>query len=210
MRPEAPILASAFADREVNEISFDTSKLIIGGMRAIDYFGDGSFYLLDAPGHAVGNLNALVHTSVSPDTFMLLGGDAALHASQLLASTHFPLPDPCPGHLFEALHADACATELLMNINPGKSSMTYNVAEAVSTLRKVQEFDANDRVFVMIAHDYSLPDVVDFFPKEANHWKTKGRKEEGRWRFLKDFQKAIELVREEKAEGELGDRVEYL
>jgi hypothetical protein len=33
-----------------------------------------------------------------------------------------------------------------MNINPGKSGMTYNVAETVSTLRKVQEHDADDRV----------------------------------------------------------------
>jgi hypothetical protein len=43
MRSEGRVLASAFADREVNEISSDTSKLMIGGMRAIDYFGDGSF-----------------------------------------------------------------------------------------------------------------------------------------------------------------------
>jgi hypothetical protein len=112
------------------------------------------------------------------------------------------MPDPCPGHLFEALHADACATKLLVNINPGKSSMTYNVAEAVSTLRKVQEVDIDDRVFVMIAHDYSLLDAVNFFPKEPNHRKAKGWKEEGRWRFSKDFQKAVDLIRE-KAEGEL-------
>jgi hypothetical protein len=32
-----------------------------------------------------------------------------------------------------------------MNINPSKSGMTYNVAEAVSTLRKAQELDADDR-----------------------------------------------------------------
>jgi hypothetical protein len=34
----------------VREISFDESDLEIGGFRALDYFGDGSFYLLDAPG----------------------------------------------------------------------------------------------------------------------------------------------------------------
>jgi len=58
MHPEAPVLTSKFV---------------------IDYFSDGSFCPLDAPGHAVGNLNALVRTSVSPHTFMLLGGDAARH-----------------------------------------------------------------------------------------------------------------------------------
>ena len=181
-------------------------------MRAIDYFGDGSLYLLDAPGHAVGNLNALVRTSAAPDTFMLLAGDDALHGSQFRPSPQLPLPestslpgfapDPCPARLFEALHADACATQPLMQINPGPSSMTYNVADANATLRKVQDFDADDRVFVMIAHDYTLLEVVDFFPREANGWKAKGWKEEGRWRFLGDFQRAVEIVLErEKAGG---------
>ena len=205
-RPDAPVLASAFTGRKVDELDFDSTDLIVGGMRAIDYFDDGSFYLLDAPGHAVGNLNALVRTSAAPDTFMLLAGDDALHGSQLRPSPHLPLPesislpgfspDPCPARLFEALHADACATQPLMQINPGKSSMTYNVADANDTLRKVQDFDADDRVFVMIAHDYTLLDVVDFFPREANGWKAKGWKEEGRWRFLGDFQRAVEIVLE--------------
>jgi hypothetical protein len=60
----------------------------------------------------------------------------------------------------------------------------------------------------MIAHDHTLLDVVDFFPKEANDWKAKGWKEEGRWRFLKGFRKAVELVRENKKAGrELGNGV---
>jgi hypothetical protein len=50
-----------------------------------------------------------------------------------------------------------------------------------------------------------LLDVMDFFPKEANEWKAKGWKEEGRWRFLKDFQRAVELWGErEKVEPEIG------
>jgi hypothetical protein len=93
MHPEAPVLTSKFV---------------------IDYFSDGNFCPLDAPGHAVGNLNALVRTSVSPDTFMLLGGDAARH-DPLPESIALPgfAPNPCPAHLFEALHANACATEPL-------------------------------------------------------------------------------------------------
>jgi hypothetical protein len=81
MHPEAPVLTSKFV---------------------IDYFSDGSFCPLDAPGHAV------VRTSVSPDTFMLLGGDAARH-DPLPESIALPgfAPNPCPAH------ADACATEPL-------------------------------------------------------------------------------------------------
>lgn len=52
------------------------------------------------------------------------------------------------------------------------------------------DFDANDNVFVMIAHDTSLLGVVDFYPKKANHWQEKGWKKVGQWRFLEDFQNA--------------------
>jgi hypothetical protein len=36
--------------RKVNEIKFDDISTDIGGFPAYDYFGDGSFYLLNAPG----------------------------------------------------------------------------------------------------------------------------------------------------------------
>jgi hypothetical protein len=39
----------------------------------------------------------------------------------------------------------------------------------------------------VIAHDLSLIDVVDFYPETINDWKTKGFKEQGHWRFLRDF-----------------------
>jgi len=41
---------SDIAGREVVEISKEQFNVIVGGMNAYDYFGDGSFYLLDAPG----------------------------------------------------------------------------------------------------------------------------------------------------------------
>ena len=75
-----------------------------------------------------------------------------------------------------------------MNINPGKSGMTYNVvvAEAVSTLRKAQRLDADCS---------TLP---DFLLNEVNDWKSE-EVEGGRTvEVLKDFQKAVELVREKK------------
>lgn len=34
----------------VREINFDDAPLEIGRFKALDYFGDGSFYLLDTPG----------------------------------------------------------------------------------------------------------------------------------------------------------------
>lgn len=45
--------------------------------RVLDLYNDGSFYLLDAPGHLPGHLAALAR--VSPDSFILLAGDCCHH-----------------------------------------------------------------------------------------------------------------------------------
>lgn len=55
------------------------------------------------------------------------------------------------------------------------------------SVAKWTEFDAQENVFAMIAHDASLFDVVEFYPQSANGWRGKGWKTEGRWRFLRDF-----------------------
>ena len=41
--------------------------------RAIDFFGDGSFYLVDSPGHMPGHLSAAAR--VAPDSFLFLASD---------------------------------------------------------------------------------------------------------------------------------------
>ncbi|KAL8883482.1 MAG: hypothetical protein Q9215_008207, partial [Flavoplaca cf. flavocitrina] len=48
-KEDCPIRESDYAGRELRELSFDLD-LTIGGYKALDYFGDGSFYLLDSPG----------------------------------------------------------------------------------------------------------------------------------------------------------------
>ncbi|KAL8685265.1 MAG: hypothetical protein Q9218_007871 [Villophora microphyllina] len=45
----SPIRESDYEGRNLREIAFN-SNLQIGGYKAFDYFGDGSFYLLDSPG----------------------------------------------------------------------------------------------------------------------------------------------------------------
>lgn len=41
--------------RNLREIDFEgAGSLRIGKFPAVDFFGDGSFYLLDSPGHAIG------------------------------------------------------------------------------------------------------------------------------------------------------------
>ena len=51
----------------------------------LDYFGDGSLYLVDAPGHVPGHLNALVRTGPAEGDWIYLAGDTA-HDVRLLDS----------------------------------------------------------------------------------------------------------------------------
>jgi predicted ATP-dependent Lon-type protease len=49
-----------FLDREVVEIQFTDSDPDVLGLKMRDYFGDGSFYLVDAPGVSYCSLVFLV------------------------------------------------------------------------------------------------------------------------------------------------------
>ena len=69
--------------------------------------------------------------------------------------------------------------------------MHEDPAKALDTVQKLKAFDAHDNVLVIIAHDPSLIDVLDFFPKTLNDWKKEGWAEAGRWRFLADFKDAV-------------------
>ncbi|KAM5344623.1 hypothetical protein ACJ41O_013158 [Fusarium nematophilum] len=196
------ILETDYQGRDLQEIDFEThpGATKLGGFRAVDYFQDGSFYLLDSPGHCVSNMAALARTTAS--TFILMGGDTCHHCACLRPSEHLPLPDslsPSPFSKPPFLPGSVCPGEVLVNMHPQHArdkpfypslaeAPNHDVAEAENSVKKLIDFDAREDVFVVIAHDGSLLDVIDFFPKQANDWKEKGWKEEGKWRFLRDFQ----------------------
>ncbi|PFH55225.1 hypothetical protein XA68_10334 [Ophiocordyceps unilateralis] len=211
--PDSPILESDYAGRELREVSFADSKVAVGRMSAIDYFGDGSFYLLDAPGHTVGHLCALARVTSSPQSsFILMGGDGCHHMAELRPSPFRPLPhdlDPsplrnlpvCPGALFEPLlwpqssstSNEPDRTRAIYDIATGPNAYHTNPAETTRTIAKLQEVDAADNVFVVIAHDHHLLDLVDFFPATLDHFLVKGWPAASRWRFLADFSLGLGL-----------------
>jgi hypothetical protein len=47
---DSPILPSYYANRTLREISKAEFNLDIAGFAVYDYFGDGSFYLINSPG----------------------------------------------------------------------------------------------------------------------------------------------------------------
>ena len=201
--PESLLLDSDAEGRNFREIDIqkEGNGLKIGRFDAMDYFGDGSFYLLDAPGHAVGHMCGLARTTSSPDSFVFMGADACHHVGILRPTEYLPLPLNISPSPIERLEAGGCPGALLQQIQPEQSAskpfftltktLFPSYDEALETVHKMEELDANAIVFVIIAHDVSLQEQIDFFPRTINDWMAKGMKPKTRWLFCKDFAGAI-------------------
>jgi glyoxylase-like metal-dependent hydrolase (beta-lactamase superfamily II) len=196
--PDSFIRESDYADRTLREITFETG-LKIGQFPAYDYFGDGSFYLLNSPGHAIGHLCGLARTTGEEDsTFVLLGGDVCHYPGIFRPSVHLPVPDaisphPClPNSDFPLCPGTAFVELQKARGRASKSSlydMTFghDIPLAQHTATWLQELDADDRIFVIIAHDSTVRDGVDHFPKSLNDWRSKGWGKSLKWAFFKDL-----------------------
>lgn len=200
MNKESPLLQHDFKDRNVREIDIATegANLQIGRFKAYDYFGDGSFYLLDTPGHSVGHICGLARTT--PDTFVFMGGDASHHGGEFRPSEYLPLPKTlspsplpkfqptCPGHLLQEVHREKSATLPYYLV-------TENFANDLDvcnwTIAGLQEFDAAENVLLLVAHDDSVKDALEFFPDSINDWFEKDLAKKVKWNFLADFEEAV-------------------
>ncbi|KAI4282004.1 MAG: hypothetical protein L6R38_003261 [Xanthoria sp. 2 TBL-2021] len=154
--PNSPLLDDAFQGRSIREVDFSNSTTTVSGFRAIDYFGDTSFWLLEAPGHTAHHICALCRTT--GDSWILLGGDACHH--------------PTCDTVAKAMQSSRSEADL---------------KEAEETLERLKAFDGRGDVMVIIAHDSSWLDVLDFFARDLNNWKAKGWDSQGRWLFLGEF-----------------------
>ncbi|KFY74810.1 hypothetical protein V499_05190 [Pseudogymnoascus sp. VKM F-103] len=204
---DSPIKEEYYKDRNLREISEAHFNLKFGEFAAFDYFGDGSFLLINSPGHAIGHMCALARTTTNPDTFIFMGGDIASHAGEFRPTKYVPLPSlispnplnflspkPCPGHLFESIHPQRCGNSPFYRMGtwPDGDPTNEDVPAAVESQQKLQLVDAHsDQVFVILSHDENVGDVIDFFPKIANGWKELGWGDKARWMFLGDFKEAI-------------------
>ncbi|KAK5059835.1 hypothetical protein LTR84_009718 [Exophiala bonariae] len=210
--PESPLSESDFAGREHKEIDWEREPILnIGKFRGYDYFKDGSFYLLDAPGHAIGHICGLARVTSTQegdaeDTFVFMGADTAHHGGAIRPSAYLPLPQEispsplptkyastCPGHILEAVHPNKKGNEPFYQLN---DTMSHDRDQAVHSLESMQDFDAVDNVFVIIAHDDSLLDPqfgMRWFPHgDLKDWKVKDYATKVRWAFLKDYEKSIQ------------------
>ncbi|KAJ9643673.1 hypothetical protein H2204_001818 [Knufia peltigerae] len=192
--------------RKVREIDFDGPEVLrIGSLRAVDYFNDGSLYLLDMPGHSVGHLCALVRTTAGAEsTFLFLGGDSAHHCGEVRPSEHLPLPDSIlpnplpsvnrdipfyPGTRFEDLNKSRGM--------PAKGPVWrpkwgQDLAEAIRSIGKMQEFDGQENVLLLLAHDSCVRYAnLPLFPESINDWHKRGLGRELRWNWIADIEKGL-------------------
>ncbi|KAK5064638.1 hypothetical protein LTR84_000472 [Exophiala bonariae] len=198
------VQSSDVEGRTVREIQFQGVGIgKIGKFPAFDYFQDGSLYLLDTPGHCVAHLCALVRTTTNPDTFVFLGGDAAHHCGEVRPSAYVPMPEPilkttaktsvnqhdqlpaCPGSWYEDL-------QISRDRDPKgplwQPAFGHNMEEVMTTIQSMQEYDGDESVFVILAHDPSLrSSEVRFFPQEINDWKQRGLNQKLRWKWTEEI-----------------------
>ncbi|BCS26931.1 MBL fold metallo-hydrolase [Aspergillus puulaauensis] len=190
--PESSLWETAWNDRELQEVSFDSSSLDVGPFKALDYFGDGSFYLLDSPGHTVGHLAALAHVTVdgqwSSNSFVLMAGDTCHFIGQFRPTVYRPLSAEqipeclqqplCPGTIMERLLA--CPSQPLFGM-PEMNAV--DISQAYDSIEKLQVLDSADNVWVIVAHDQALLDQIEFYPATINDWQKREYAEKTRWRF---------------------------
>ncbi|KAJ6512251.1 beta-lactamase-like protein [Mycena vitilis] len=193
---KSTLLKSDLAGRKLVPLQFEAS-LKIGGFKAHDFFGDGSFYILDVPGHLAGHVCGLAR--VTPTSFVFMGGDVCHHAGMFRPTAQLHRCMPCPGELLAAARRSVSAVhfpppnatgefDLPARTMPMLDVVDDGYYEEPPTARasivKLGDFDANHDVFVILAHDGSLVDVVSPFPASLNAWQEKGWKQRATWAFL--------------------------
>ncbi|KAJ0423030.1 beta-lactamase-like protein [Aspergillus carlsbadensis] len=229
--PTSTLLETDWENRTLHELSFTESEtqVQIGPFAAIDYFGDASFYILDAPGHTFGHMAALARVAAdrqnpTENSFVFMGGDTCHFAGQFRPTVGRPLPAGASAFAFggggagaeytseasrlniqhQTQHQDqveaqaqaqtpvaACPGSIMETLlgNPTTplfsmpATNTVDAAEAHTSISKMQVFDAAENVWVVIAHDQALLDIVDFYPARVNDWQRRGYAQKTRWRF---------------------------
>lgn len=198
----SPAFQDAFEGRKIRELTF-SEDCIVAGFRAHDYFEDGSLYVLDSQGHAVGHLSLLVRTTT--DTFAFLGGDICHFAGVFRPSRYTTMPqsfDPSDVGEIESLSAPYSYSHFTRcHPNPekatcspyyapcsGADSWYVDPALARKSVESLLALDANERVLVLLAHDPSLMNTVPLFPHGVlDDWYNVGWKQKLHWRFLHEL-----------------------
>lgn len=93
--------------------------------------------------------------------------------------------DICLGALFtDYVHPDHSNHTPFRRIKDG---LPYDTEKARDAVKALQQFDADDKIMVILAHDSTLLPYLRFWPHEANGWHGANWKDLSRWEFLKQL-----------------------
>ncbi|KAI7789074.1 hypothetical protein LA080_005178 [Diaporthe eres] len=192
VNPDATVLDSAFQGRSVKEVEFGkygSDVTNIGGFRAVDFWRDDTWVFMGADCcHSVAQLR--------PSQFRALPQSLPVN---MMSPPGSPQSSPCPcAQLLHLLHTSGKNDKEIYELAP---FLQEDAGKAQQTLEKLKAFDGRDDVMVVLAHDASFLDVLDFFPRSINDWMAKGWDEQARWLFLRDI--ALSRMRCEVLRGTL-------
>lgn len=134
-----------------------------------------------------------------------MGGDVCHYGGSFRPTPYAPMPGtipqsvpldkhrfshPCPCSIFTACHPDPenARTSPYYKVTEKEGSWYNDPPVAQQSIKRLEEFDADENVFVAVAHDEGLIDVCEWFPKGTiNDWKKKGWKGKSQWGFLNEL-----------------------
>ncbi|KAK7185644.1 hypothetical protein DPSP01_007485 [Paraphaeosphaeria sporulosa] len=117
-----------------------TWRPLAGFPAAIDFFGDGSLYIVDAPGHLHGHVNVLARTA--PGKWVYLGGDCCHDKRILSGEREIALYDDGRGGL-RSVHMDT----------DGATRTVERVRRLLGERKVTEEGGGRVDVEVVVAHD---------------------------------------------------------
>ncbi|KAI0330516.1 Metallo-hydrolase/oxidoreductase [Cubamyces sp. BRFM 1775] len=130
--PDSLCLQSAVPLERTRFLDSEFTQAIGPFPRAYDYFGDGSMYIIDAPGHLPGHLNVLARTNAT-GSWIYLAGDTA-HDTRILTGEREVAVALQPDGHFRCIHLDQ--------------------EKAEEHIRRVRALLSVPKMFVLLAHDY--------------------------------------------------------
>jgi len=89
-----------------------------------------------------------------------------------------------PGLRFPAVHPTNSRVRPFYDLT---RDFNHDLQMANWTLGGLQEFDGDERIWVLIAHDDTHDHAISLFPESLNDWNSLRWKEELKWNFLRTF-----------------------
>lgn len=153
----SPFRSDILEHPHFRELSFEMDTWVPFGPfeRAFDFFGDGTFMILDAPGHMAGHLAGLARTG--SEEYVFMGGDCCHHRDVFTGARPMSVTNG-PGRGGKSFHDDA--------------------ETAMRTIEKARQLEAEGCVMIALAHDALLEGRMPEYPLKVNGWRASAWKKE--------------------------------